>query len=137
MFDLQWVIDTVGADPVFEVDWAKVKEPLVQDIKHFPFVFVKPIGVQNDREMFDTPDIYPQRDLSLIFTFETQLIVPLPDLTLRWKHLRSLLLGKNPVSADQNYSSINYHEGGAMGLDSGKILWADRWRISTPISVHV
>lgn len=133
MIDLQYVIDLIDGQYGFSAEWARAKEPLAQNIPQLPKVFVWHFSVRSNESPMAAPEAYEQQAESFVFTFETQLICPVQQLHVHWVNLRKLLLGRNPSTLDQNYSSINHLEGGQLGLDGAKVWWADRWRISSPI----
>ena len=134
MLNLSWVIEELTTANITAV-LSKYREPVLMEIKTLPTVFVGYVGFKPENEAIDTPDIYPQHTQDFIQFFETQLICDMSSFIDNWTLVKDTLLGKNPSLTEQNFSSINYVEGGVMGLDSGKLWWTDRWKLSTPISI--
>lgn len=136
MLDIQWIIDEL-VDASINAQRSKYREPNLITAKSLPVVFVGYVGFQAETDLIDTPDIYPQHTNDYIQTFETQILCAEEEFLDFWTSIKDTLLGKNPSVGEQNFSSINYIEGGVMGLDSGKLWWTDRWKISTPITIPI
>ena len=134
MLDISWVINELTSANINALR-SKYREPTLTSMTNLPVVFVGYVGFQNETNTIDTPDIYPQHVQDFIQVFETQIVCAEEDFVDFWLSVKDALLGKNPSQLEQNFSSINYVEGGVMGLDSGKLWWTDRWKISTPITL--
>jgi hypothetical protein len=134
MYDLQWVIDEIKTNSGFTVKWAMNRQPVLQEIKELPTVFIGYLDLERSLEEPSAPEIFEQQDSDLVFRFETQLVVGLSDFPVAWRALFKTISGKNLAPLEENFSAITYHQGGPLDVESNRIRWVDRWRLNYPIS---
>lgn len=136
MFNLQLLIDKIAATTNYKTGWARAQEPSLDDKTAAPRVFVgymavkaQPGGVLGEGE---TPDPYMYFAEDLSQEFVTQLICSVEEFHSAWRILYLSVSGWIPLEPEKEFTGIYHNSGGIMGLDNGRMVWQDSWRIDFP-----
>ena len=135
MIELSWIkglIETTG----YDVQYARDKEPNIQELTALPTVFVGYSSI--DATNPNAPiayDLFNAHGEDLVQTFDVLIACETANLPVVWRNVYTSLIGKHPtlsLSSTASTSGLTYGQGGVIGLSNGKLWWIDRYRIGFP-----
>lgn len=139
MLDLASLITHIQTGTGYVTEYAGAQAPSLANRGAAPEIFVMyhslhpaPGGILGEGESPD-PYMYFAEDLSQKFL--TQLVCQVESFgstTGAWWTLAQSIIGWIPYPAEKDFTGIYHCEGGAMGLENGRIWWQDIWRIDFP-----
>ena len=135
MYDLQDLIDHIKTEcPTYTVGWIKETDQNLPNQTDAVSVLVGYHSVDADGVLGDgsTPDPFVQFSEDLILYAIVQFNCKSSDFPVVWRALYHACSKWIPMPAEADYTAFTHSGGGVKGIQSGRMSWVDRWRISFP-----
>lgn len=134
MYNLQGLIDHIKTETTYSVNWIRESEQNLPNISDDVSILVGYHSLEADGVLGDgsTPDPYVQFSEDLIQFVIVQINCKVSDLHSVWLEVYNACAKWTPLTAEKDYTAFTHSGGGVKGIQSGRIWWVDRWRISFP-----
>lgn len=139
MISLKVIYDRLKSKTSYTIEYAKDKEPNIQELTALPIVTVGYAGLDSKSPNLPIEhDIYNLHGENLVQSFDIISICDStkPDtLAAMVRNIHGALVGYTPtvsIASLQGVSGLTYSQGGVIGLVNSKIIWLDRYKIGFP-----